>query len=264
MRIFAISDLHTDFRDNRALLDRLSPTQYRGDALIVAGDLADRMEIVRETLDFLRGRFAEVFFVPGNHELWVRGDTRTSVEKFFAVLALCDELGVRTRPAKVGDAWVVPLYGWYHESFDVGDTAAGESLEAWSDHYFCRWPAEIGRPDEYFAALNARHLRRFEAPVITFSHFLPRRDLLPPVRYLGFRGLPRVAGSPLIEQQLRLAGSSLHVFGHSHIMEDRVIDGVRYVQNWLRPLHFGAVPDAPLKLVRDDPAAAGQLMPVFC
>jgi len=47
--------------------------------------------------------------------------------------------------------------------------------------------------------------------------------------------LPRVAGSPLIESQLRALGSELHLFGHSHIRWDETIDGVRYLQ---RPLGY--------------------------
>jgi len=32
---------------------------------------------------------------------------------------LCETLGVRTRPARVGGVWVVPLLSWYHASFDA-------------------------------------------------------------------------------------------------------------------------------------------------
>lgn len=265
MRIFAISDLHADFRENRALLDRIPAGAYRDDALIVAGDIADRLAVVEETLGFLKERFREVFFVPGNHELWVRGDPRDSVEKFHAVLEACDRLGVRTRPARIAGRWVVPLFSWYHDSFDHTGRGVREELDAWSDFYFCRWPAEVGRPDEFFAALNERHLRPYDAPVITFSHFVPRPELVPDPRWLGFKGLPKVAGSLLIEDQIRRAGSTLHVFGHSHILEDRVIEGVRYVQNWLRALYPGGNPDAPFKVVHDPGEIPSEsVMPLFC
>ena len=265
MRIFAISDLHADFRENRALLDRIPSGPYREDALIVAGDIADRLAVVEETLGFLRAKFRELFFVPGNHELWVRGETRDSVEKFHAVLELCDRLDVRTRPAKTSGRWVVPLFSWYHESFDRDDQGQRDQLDAWSDFYFCRWPAEVGRPDEYFAAMNSRSIRAYDAPVITFSHFVPRPELVPDVRWLGFKGLPKVAGSERIEEQIRLVGATTHVYGHSHILEDRTIEGVRYVQNWLRPLYPGINPDAPLKLLHDEGEIPSEgLMPLFC
>jgi predicted phosphodiesterase len=250
MRIFAVSDLHADFRENRRRLDGISAVDHRDDALIVAGDVATSLAIVSETLGFLRGRFREVFFVPGNHELWVRREEGDSVEKFHAVLEACARVGVRTRPARVGGAWVVPLFSWYHEEFDVRGEAVVEELEGWTDHYLCRWPAGIERVDRFFLAMNEPHLAaRYDAPVVSFSHFVPRPELVPGVRWLRFKGLPRVAGSPGIEAQVRRLGSAAHVFGHTHIPADTVIDGVRYVQNYLDSSSPAPSPSSLLKLV---------------
>lgn len=104
-------DLHTDFRANRALLDELPQREHRGDVLLVAGDIADRLTVIGDTLGLLRSRFAEVFYAPGNHELWARDGRCDSLEKFGEVLRLCERLGVRTGPAApVGGVWVVPLF----------------------------------------------------------------------------------------------------------------------------------------------------------
>ena len=246
MRIWAVSDLHADFREHRRLLERIPAGEHRGDALIVAGDVADALPLVADVLGGLRQRFAEVFFVPGNHELWVRNDPRDSVEKFHAVLAACAGLGVRTEPARAGGAWVVPLFSWYDPAFDVRGEADHASLEAWSDLYFCRWP-EGPPPAERFLALNHAQLREYDAPVVSFSHFVPRTELLPPVRWLRFKGLPLVAGSEAIDAQVRRIGAAVHVFGHTHIPDDRVIGGVRYVQNHLR--ESGSGDGGLLKLV---------------
>ncbi|HYW08298.1 MAG TPA: hypothetical protein VE913_15175, partial [Longimicrobium sp.] len=54
-------------------------------------------------------------------------------------------------------------------------------------------------------------------------------------KVLRFKGLPAVAGSLGIEAQIRRLGSAVHVFGHTHIPVDRVIDSVRYVQHYFRP-----------------------------
>ena len=260
MRIYAISDLHTDFRENRAALERAGLAGHRQDVLIVAGDIADSEAVVADTLAWLAARFREVFFVPGNHELWVRGEQRDSMEKFRAVLRLCDQVGVRTAPARAGGAWVVPMFSWYAPDFDVRGEGVEEELEAWSDRYFCRWPAGMARIDETFLELNEPHVRRYDAPVVSFSHFVPRPELLPPVRHLRFKGLPLVAGSLGIEAQIRRIHPRVHVFGHTHIPEDRVIGGVRYVQHYFRR---SAPAESVLKLVWDsgDEASAE---PVFC
>jgi predicted phosphodiesterase len=258
MRIYAISDLHTDIRENRAALERAGLAGHRDDALIVAGDVADNEAVLRDTLEWLAARFAEVFFVPGNHELWVRGEPRDSMEKFRSVLRVCDQAGVRTEPARVGGAWVVPLFSWYDPDFDVRGEGVKEELEAWSDRYFCKWPAGMGRVDEAFLELNEPRVRAYDAPVISFSHFVPRPDLVPSVDYLSFKGLALVAGSGGIEAQIRRIRSRVHVFGHTHIPEDKVIDGVRYVQNYYR-----RASSDPLKLVwtSEDEAFAA---PMFC
>jgi predicted phosphodiesterase len=260
MRIWAVSDLHADIRENRMLLERIPAGEHRGDALIVAGDIADNLAIVGDVLGELRQRFGEVFFVPGNHELWVRAGGGDSLEKFHAVLGACRAAGVRTGPARVGGAWVVPLFSWYHDSFDVSGQADAESLEAWADRYFTRWPPGTDRVDRLFARMNEPVLRAYDAPVVSFSHFVPRPDLLPPVSWLRFKGLPLVAGSEEIEAQLRRAGAAVHVFGHTHIPEDRVIGGVRYVQNHLRATGSGE--GGLLKLVWS--GADARVVPLFC
>jgi predicted phosphodiesterase len=258
MRIFAVSDLHADVRENRALLERIPATAYRDDALIVAGDVADRLSVLESALARLRERFAEVFFVPGNHELWVRGEEGSSVDKFHAVLALCARLGVRTAPARFAGAWIVPLFSWYDAAFDVRGEGVEAELEAWSDRYFCRWPEGAGPLDRLFLAMNEPRVHPYDAPVVTFSHFVPRPDLVPRVEALRFKGLAKVAGSEGIEAQIRRIGAAVHVFGHTHITEDRTIDGVRYVQHWLQRPAEGA-PFLPFKEVW----AAGPA-PVFC
>jgi predicted phosphodiesterase len=262
MRIYAVSDLHTDFRENRVALERAPMTGHRDDVLIVAGDVADSETVLRETLELLAGRFREVFFVPGNHELWVRGEERDSMDKFQSVLRICAQAGVRTSPARVGDAWVVPLFSWYDPSFDVHGEGAEDELEAWADRYFTRWPADLGRVDAAFLRMNEPYVRRYDAPVVTFSHFVPRPELVPSVKYLSFRGLPLVAGSLGLEEQIRIIQPAVHVFGHTHIAEDRVVDGVRYVQNYFSRGSAGA-PRTELKLVwsSDEPAFAP---PMFC
>jgi hypothetical protein len=108
--------------------------------------------------------------------------------------------------------------------------------------------------DRHFLALNEPFVRRYDAPVVSFSHFVPRTELVPAVRWLRFKGLPLVAGSVEIDAQVRRLGAAVHVYGHTHIPGDRVVDGVRYVQNHLRP--DGSGEGGLLKRVWDDEAEA--------
>src|SRR5262245_22553394 len=231
MRIFAVSDLHTDFAENRSRLQRISSTSYLHDVLIVAGDIADDLRIIDWTLRKLRSRFSAVFYVPGNHELWVRDGECDSIEKFRQVLRLCDEIGIHTRPGRAGKNWIVPLFSWYESDYDQLGEADVSSLEGWADFYFCKWPAEMGSVSKYFLDLNESRIEEYDGPVITLSHFLPRRELLPAVEKLIFKGLPLVAGAPALDRQIRALNAVTHVFGHSHVDFDQVIEGTRYVHH---------------------------------
>lgn len=230
MRIFATSDLHTDFSANEAWLASLSIDDYSEDALIVAGDIAHRIDRVKSTLENLQQRFQSVFFVPGNHELWVRGEAGDSLDKFERIMVLCERMGVLTHGQLCGEWWVAPLFSWYCARFDADSRGDVSALRAWGDFRYCRWPQELGELDLFFAGLNKEQTPPESARVVTFSHFVPRIELLPSQARLRFKGLPKVAGSPELEGQLRALGAEVHVFGHSHIPWDETIDGVRYLQ----------------------------------
>ena len=42
-----------------------------------------------------------------------------AAEKLELLRHLCTELGVYTAPCCIEDVWLVPLYSWYHASFDA-------------------------------------------------------------------------------------------------------------------------------------------------
>ena len=48
----------------------------RNDVLIVSGDVSDELPALEEALSTLAGKFAHLFYVPGNHELWCRESDR--------------------------------------------------------------------------------------------------------------------------------------------------------------------------------------------
>ncbi|MFQ5740139.1 MAG: metallophosphoesterase [Acidobacteriota bacterium] len=259
-RIHVLSDLHVDFAENRHCLNRLSSSDFRNDILLLAGDISDDLEQVRSTLGALRDRFAQVFFVPGNHELWVRRkECANSVEKFRKVLEVCDSLGVRTRPQRAGQErdghrpWIVPLFSWYmqpeegSDSLFVAKSGEDPSLSMWADNYYTRWSSldKNGTVADYFLEMNESRIERdYEPPVITMSHFLPRRELMfssPKERqaigavrdrHPSFN-FSRVAGSKGLDRQIRQVGATLHIYGHQHRNRWRKIDRVAYLSHCL-------------------------------
>ena len=80
--------------------------------------------------------------------------------------------------------------------------------------------------------------------VITFSHFLPRKELPLP----GVYEMAKASGCLKLEEQLRRVHSKLHIFGHTHINTVHELDGVRYMQN---AMGYGIAPSAKLTVVHD-------------
>lgn len=212
----------------------------------------------------LVAKFASVSFAPGNHDLWVaQSDTaKDSVAKFEEVLQVCAKCGVSTSPllrSSVVDGttkyvWIVPLFSWYHQDFDNDVSTANEEISYWSDFTMCKWPesvlnpepptpsAPVGTPELYFLSLNEERVAKnyFEGvdiqntTIITFSHFLPRRDCLPPKEKLWIKYLPKVVGTERLDEQIRRIQANIHVFGHTHIVWNEVADGIQYVQMCLK------------------------------
>jgi predicted phosphodiesterase len=257
MRIYALSDVHVDYAPNREWLRKLASAGHQEDTLLLAGDVTDDMGRLEETFRTLKEGFRHVFFVPGNHELWLRrGGWVDSLEKFEAILELCRSYRVFTEPVCLGgetgvrdgkDAvWVVPLFSWYMEpqegaaSLFVPKRGEDPTLANWSDKYFVRWPWELAQepPALRFLAMNEGRVHRaYSAPVISFSHFLPRRELMYSPRPLAESdphpefNFSRVAGCSALDDQIRRLGSRVHVYGHQHRNRDLTLDGVRYVSH---------------------------------
>lgn len=129
--LYAISDVHVDAEANRKWIEGLEPRPR--DALILAGDVSHDLECVQHTFRCLKAKFREVYFCPGNHDLWVQterdDDMATSIDKLHKLLSLADSEGVRTRPHVFGGTpgdqqggrhvLVVPMLSWHHAPSSV-------------------------------------------------------------------------------------------------------------------------------------------------
>ena len=249
-----MSDLHLDCPGNEGWLGTLEPRP--DDALIVAGDAAVRLDALRAALATLARLYKHVVFVPGNHELWLTSasgslDATThadSIAKFFAILELCDELGVWTHAVTFNDACLVlPLFSWHAPDF-VDQKITGH--DRFFDAFDCQtvWPAWLGSPRvevardprvaKFFLQLNKPALayaeKRRDAleregnrlDVVAVSHFLPLPELFP-----GPLLLKAVMGCAGLQKQIdKVDCVRVAVAGHSHINFDQDIDDVRYVQ----------------------------------
>lgn len=231
MKVFAVSDVHVDYQTNKRWLLGLSSLDYQNDVLILAGDLTDDLHILEQCFRSLSSKFNKVLFVPGNHELWVvRDKTQTSLQKFDRVLEISAACGISTDVYHQGRISIVPLFSWYDFSF-------GEPCEklktTWSDFRICVWPDGYAEQDvtDYFISKNADKLATTNHVLISFSHFLPRIDLMPSYIHPSQRYLYPILGSASLGEQISVLKPKIHVYGHSHVNRRVEIEGVCYINN---------------------------------
>ena len=65
-----------DQHGNIAWCREMSATAFQRDVLLVAGDVGDTMNAVKQGLRELKAKFRRVLFTPGNHCLWARARAR--------------------------------------------------------------------------------------------------------------------------------------------------------------------------------------------
>jgi len=232
MRIFALSDLHLDYEQNQQWLENLSVSEFKSDVLILAGDISDNLALLELCFDQLVRRFKSVLFVPGNHDLWVVRDKEfnNSFDKFHHICKLARGYNISLDVIQYDSLTIVPLLAWYDYSFG---SPCEKIKQVWMDFRACNWGAGVNEAEitQFFLEKNTCALPSQTNTTISFSHFLPRIDLMPAFIPSSLRYLYPVLGSSLIDIQARKLGSSIHVYGHSHLNRDITKDGIRYINN---------------------------------
>lgn len=232
MRVFTLSDIHVDYDINAKWIANLSIAEYQDDVLILAGDATDTLQLLDWCLSTLAKRFKKVLFVPGNHELWVIREDRkkNSLQKFDDVCAVVESSGASMQAFHERGVSIIPLLAWYDYSF--GEPSE-ELRSMWLDYHACRWPSGFTEKDivAHFAAFNDKQVSLASDKVITYSHFLPRIDLMPVFIPSAKKLLYPVLGCVQLERQLRRLNPNIHVYGHTHVNRHVKIDGVSYINN---------------------------------
>ena len=263
--VYAVSDLHADHLQNMQLIEAIAQSgKHQRDVLLVAGDVSEKLDVWKMAMETLAGAFGVVFFVPGNHDLWVRrdgADGKDSLAKLDRLLASCHDIGVLTSPhcLQLDNAAVDihPIFSFYHSSFDVEPDVEELRLpsvtRAILDYTACRWPPPLTTGSyilaETFDRMNDALLHSSQpihtaatplrvhgsekgscSSIISFSHFLPRIELCPEKRFLIYPPLMKAVGSNLLGARVDSLASKLHVFGHTHFGWDTSLDGIRYIQ----------------------------------
>ena len=244
--LFAISDVHVAYAENRDHVESLRPESAE-DWLIVAGDVAEKFTDVARALHTLRSRFEKVVWVPGNHELWTpktdpvqsRGE-----ERYRQLVELCRRLDVLTPedPYAVwdgegGPVVIAPLFILYDYSFHPPGTTTKEAglAYAYETGVVCADEVML-HPDPYptreawCAARVEETEKRLEdrpdgLPTVLINHFPLTRE---PTRKLRYPEFAQWCGTERTADWHRRFDAKAVVYGHLHIPRTTWEDGVRF------------------------------------
>jgi hypothetical protein len=244
MKLWAISDVHVAHPDNQRFIQGLPA--FPDDWLALGGDVGETVDDLSFVLDAVCSRFRRVVWAPGNHELWtVPADSPRGEAKYQALIAACRAHGVLTPedPYPVfhdgaRDYLVAPLFTLYDYSF-CPDGMTPEAARAWARESGIECADEhVLFPDPYSsredwcaarcAVTEARltaALAENELPTVLIDHFPLLQELAQ---------LPRIprfqiwCGTRRTRDWHRRFHAAAVVFGHLHIPQRRVIDGVPF------------------------------------
>ncbi|MCD0450662.1 metallophosphoesterase [Actinocorallia sp. API 0066] len=245
-RLLAVGDLHVSYAENRAVTEGLRPTGD-GDWLIVAGDVADKVEDIEWALGVLTRRFARVIWVPGNHELWTvndRADGLRGVARYEYLVEMCRGMGVLTPEdpyalweGSGGPALIAPLFLLYDYSFlPPGCRTKEEGLAyAYKTGVVCV-DERLLHPDPYPSreawcaarvALTEKRLAECdpELPLVLVNHWPLVRN---PTEVLWYPEFAQWCGTTATADWHRKFPVKSMIYGHLHIPRETNYDGVPF------------------------------------
>ena len=259
VKVFATSDLHIGYAENRRLVADLRP-ESDTDWLIVAGDVAERVADIEWALGLLARRFETVVWAPGNHELWTPTNDPVQLrgeQRYRHLVQLCRGLGVLT-PEDPFPAWrgaggpvtIAPLMVLYDYTFRVdGVRSMSEALAraheagvVCTDEYLLH-PDPFPSRQAWCAARVEESERRLaecdpQVPMVLVNHWPLIRE---PTRLLRYPDFALWCGTERTADWHRRFRVAAAVYGHLHIPRTTWHDGVRfdevslgYPREWVR------------------------------
>ena len=251
MKLFAISDLHLSNPVNFEAFKNLG--NYPDDWLILAGDIAERPQLLGAAFEHASRCFKKVIWVPGNHELWSVPDadgTRLEGEaRYQHLVNLARQYGVLTPedpfpcwpgdPAALGTTGpivIAPLFLLYDYSFGP-DGLSREEMVAWArEENAVSADETLLSPEPYSSfpewcaqrcKLSEERLEKIDptASRVLINHFPLRHDLvyIPRVpRFIPWCGT-RVTKDWHVKYK-----ASVVVTGHLHVRRTDWRDGTRF------------------------------------
>ncbi|NMB22089.1 MAG: metallophosphoesterase [Corynebacterium sp.] len=235
--LWAVADLHAAVKANADPIEKIQPKDP-SDWLIVAGDVAERTELVLSVLARLRKRFATVIWVPGNHELFSRSQDRyQGRDKYNELVEGCRRIDVLTPedpyPVFAG-VTIVPLFTLYDYSFRRPGFTVEQAVQAARDR-------QVMMTDEFSIApfvdirawcwdrlaYSIKRLSKITGPTILINHW---PLVVEPTQRMRWQELALWCGTRHTRGWAERYNAQAVVYGHLHIPGVQVINGIRHIE----------------------------------
>jgi hypothetical protein len=209
---------------------------------IVAGDVARDRQVLIDTLTHLGQKYLGVFYIDGNdeHRYFIDNLDDSYQELYQQIEPIPNVINLHDNVVIFNNIAILAVNGWW--TFDFDDSLDLEQCVAWYQDYLkCSSGSAANTMDRAYhdVAYLTNSIQRLQThpdveKIILVSHTVPDPritnhdvDLVDTWRYncLGNKHLLRVFDND--------TENKIHTwcFGHYHKSVDRVINGVRYVNN---------------------------------
>ncbi|KAI0893458.1 Metallo-dependent phosphatase [Annulohypoxylon nitens] len=244
MKLYAIGDLHLSYEYNRKALEEITP--HPEDGLILCGDVGESADHLSLAFTVAKRNFKEVWWCPGNHELYTMGSSPRphlrGEAKYRRCVEIAQEHGVLT-PEDEFVVWdgviVCPVFTLYDYSFRPKDVTREGALK-WAEERdtvatdeFLLHPDPHPTRDEWCHALVEKFEKKIEEArarnpglkTVLVNHWPLREDLV---------FIPRVprfclwCGTTLTMDWHTKFDAKVVVSGHLHVPRTDWKEGVRF------------------------------------
>ncbi len=265
MKVAIISDIHIDEQDDELVFEDVFAqciNDSGADILLIAGDIS---EYYMRTLAFIKRLrkkvSAELYFCPGNHDLWSKFEPNISVVDVIQYMEgkNGDDSFLQNRGVLLTDRTaLVAGCGWYDYSFAYPDKFTEEQLS--KKRYMDRWwrdgmYAKHGMTDTEVNLLWKNQLVKIvdsfaDYDVIFMTHMVNHPAFLvgeDHEKYEMFQYFNGFLGSYGLYEVAKSSNIKYAVSGHVHYRKSFMEDGIYYMCRCLgypREFNaFGGVPD---------------------
>ncbi|MBZ8178016.1 metallophosphoesterase [Corynebacterium poyangense] len=235
--LWAVSDLHAAVRLNRDRINQLQP-ESPADWLIIAGDIAERTELVLAVLAQLKQRFHTIIWTPGNHELFSRStDRHRGRDKYQELVEGSRNLGVLTPedPYPVfNGVTICPLFTLYDYSFrqeglsvDAALRQAEQAKVVLTDYFSIAPFVDVRAWCWDRLAYSVKRLGRVNGPTILVNHWPLIKE---PTERVFHPEIPLWCGTRHTRGWAQRYNAQAVIYGHLHIPRIDIYDEVPHIE----------------------------------